>query len=398
MSDYSWLAQRIDRVVTIYTPADLFGGPVVRTTTNRYGYSYTTPEHCEVAVLTVEWRDYILGEWLPAEQRYAPGRYADPVTRYSLVWADGSASLNPGGNYLRELPGVEDIRQILLARDIGPAAIRETVTPVHPAQQSAAVLHAALRETTTADELLRDEHTFRLISRAAQDGRSYTAELLEFAPKAVVAEAVARERSIIEATRAEEARARTAAEKAAKKAADAARRKIERDPRVSRYPHKDDATLQGLIRALGQSPDDAALVAAIYDRYQELGVKPKAARVYADRHHRWYATHATLTATTARGGKIRSRIRVIAGCGGANSVPITLRGDEHAGQAPVLTGEAPSSTFKGGGACRSPGAAIRAGYKVEYHADTREVTVGVEWLADLIRREFTPAATKGKKS
>ena len=397
MSEYSWLARQIDRVVTIYTPADLFGGPIVRTV-RYYNYTYTVPEEREVAVLTVEYRDYIPGEWLPAEGRYAPSRYTDPVTRYSINWADGSESLNPGGNYLREMPTAADIRRVLRDRGVGPAPVIESA-PVHPAAESAAVLHAALRPTTTAADLFRDWHTAGLIAQAAEAGKTYSADLLEYAPRSVVVEAVAEARAAVEKRRADEAAAAKAAEKARLKAEAAAKRKIDRDPHVCKYPHQDDATLVGLVRDLATRPEDSTLVAAICDRYQELRVPPRNAAVFARRHARWAAVKAELKATTARGGKIRSRVRQIAGCGGANSVEIRLRGNENAGQAPVLTGEAPSHTFKGGGSCRSPGAAIRAGYKVEYHADTREVTVGVAWLADLIAREFAPAgkaAGKGK--
>lgn len=54
--------------------------------------------------------------------------------------------------------------------------------------------------------------------------------------------------------------------------------------------------------------------------------------------------------------------------------------------APALSGEGPYSTFKGSkGRCHSPGAAIRAGYKVEYHKSSYIVAVGCGWLEENVR-------------
>lgn len=50
-------------------------------------------------------------------------------------------------------------------------------------------------------------------------------------------------------------------------------------------------------------------------------------------------------------------------------------------QPPARSGEAGHSEFKGGGTAHSPGAAIRAGYRVRYVRSTLAITVGDEWLA-----------------
>ena len=48
---------------------------------------------------------------------------------------------------------------------------------------------------------------------------------------------------------------------------------------------------------------------------------------------------------------------------------------------PTFQGEEGYHTFrKGGGACRNPGAARRAGHKLDYHRSTRRVEVGWGWL------------------
>jgi hypothetical protein len=47
---------------------------------------------------------------------------------------------------------------------------------------------------------------------------------------------------------------------------------------------------------------------------------------------------------------------------------------------PTRQGTEAHSTFKNGGRCQYPGAAIKAGYKVVYHPSTLEVVVGAGWL------------------
>jgi hypothetical protein len=69
--------------------------------------------------------------------------------------------------------------------------------------------------------------------------------------------------------------------------------------------------------------------------------------------------------------------RLIRAKAGSSRAPIKIvLGDS----APVLTGEAGHSEFKGGGVCRNPGGAIRAGYKVYYVRSTLRITVGQGYL------------------
>lgn len=141
-----------------------------------------------------------------------------------------------------------------------------------------------------------------------------------------------------------------------------------------------DGTAVMLRKAVVADPDDAAARMALGDHYRELGESAKTADVWVARSVRWGRMSALLTGTGAKSARARAMVRRRAGCDGANNVPITLVGGDRADEAPKVTGEAPYHTFRKGGVCKFPGAARRAGYKTDYHADTRAVTVGVEWL------------------
>ncbi len=141
-----------------------------------------------------------------------------------------------------------------------------------------------------------------------------------------------------------------------------------------------DETAHALRIALALNPHDTAAQAALGDRYRELGESERTADVWVTRAVRWGACKTLLEGTGKKSSELRRRVRGAVGCT-ANSVPILLVGGTRSDEAPAMTGDPPETTFKNGGACQYPGAARRAGYKVKYHPDTREITVGVAWLA-----------------
>lgn len=143
-------------------------------------------------------------------------------------------------------------------------------------------------------------------------------------------------------------------------------------------------TVRALTAVLREEPDDRTVHAALVDALQEQGKSRLAAVRVANAVAREGAESLqhriarTLVGDDgARGRKARAAIRSAA-TGATSQTEITVVvGDA----APVLTGEAGHSTFKGGGRCNNPGAARRAGYKVEYHRSTLEITVGAGWVA-----------------
>lgn len=373
------------KLVIAYAVEDIFGGPVERRVNPTYGTPWYTPEARAVVVLYTPDR-----EWDFERRDYGPERPA-----WSVRWADNSESLNPGGNYYRTEPGRLDIRADLERRGyrLKPAPEGKWA-PVRAASESAAVIAAAIKRTTTAADLLDNLYTMSLCTVAAEAGKAYSADLLDFAPKSEVVVAVAGVRAAVEARRLADAKQRAKDERAAKAKADREAKRKAADPRIMPYPHGGDENVVLLKKAVAAAPADLVAQMALADRWREMGVPDKAIPVLVSRWVRWSKCRAALTAETAKGGKLRAAVRERAGCGGANSVPVKLVGLGRAGEAPTMTGEAPSSTFKGGGACRSPGAALRAGYKVEYHADTREVTVGVEWLESNLLAEKVVARAR----
>ncbi len=140
-----------------------------------------------------------------------------------------------------------------------------------------------------------------------------------------------------------------------------------------------DETAAALRAALAAAPGDAAAAAALGDRYRELGYADRTADAWVRRTVRFAELAALLAGSGAKSGRLRSYLR---GRCGVRSCPVALVGYERRDQAPTVTGEPPRHEFRGGGECKYPGAAMRAGYKVDYVADTRAVTVGVKWLAD----------------
>lgn len=192
----------------------------------------------------------------------------------------------------------------------------------------------------------------------------------------------------------------------ARRASDA-RRKVEREGLICAIPPATPGSdIDLLCKAITADPwgSDAAQLMLV-DAYQASGESPHRATMFAARRRLLAQVKAVLTSDA--GASLRSRIRSRAGCGGSNNVPISLVGQTRRDEPPKCTGDAPETTFRGGGTCRSPGAAIRAGYRVEYHADTRAITVGVSYVAAMIREMMPrkgaaivtlPLATKRKQA
>lgn len=138
------------------------------------------------------------------------------------------------------------------------------------------------------------------------------------------------------------------------------------------------ADLDLLAAFVRDNPGDAVAAGVLYDAHQDAGASPLAARRRVNK----VIAEGRAVQTLAEAGRLLDRPEVRGAirraCGVAsNMVPITLT---HGDAAPAVRGEGPYHTFRSGGICRNPGAAIRAGYKVEYHADERTITVGAGWV------------------
>ena len=139
-----------------------------------------------------------------------------------------------------------------------------------------------------------------------------------------------------------------------------------------------------MVAAVGFDPTDLTAQGVLYDALLEAGRTPLAARRRVNRVAREAAAAIRLvearrrvSAATAWGSALRSRIRRAAGCGGTLAAVAVVPGN----QAPTLTGEGAHTTFRTGGECRHPGAAIRRGYRLDYHPSTWMVNVGADWVA-----------------
>ncbi len=267
--------------------------------------------------------------------------------------------------------------------------ITRTQAVAHPPLKSAQVSAEFFRKTIrlTAEELNNDPAFYSLAQIAAQQDKAFTAELLEWEKKDVVIAAVAICRAEWVAAETVRVKKESAERKAAEKTRVAAEKKAAKKKEANALTAKiplEDETVKLLADRLRATPNDDALAGALADRWYECGVPHARGKVFAMRIARLAKCKAAITADGSKGGKLRAQVREIAGCGGSNNVGITIVTGERADESPRVTGDAPYSTFKNGGVCQSPGAAMRAGYKVEYHADTREVTIGVAYLAKMI--------------
>lgn len=152
-------------------------------------------------------------------------------------------------------------------------------------------------------------------------------------------------------------------------------------------------TLEMMEAAVASDPFEETTQGALFDLLLEHGKSDLAARRRVNQLRR-AAIAARLVARVkdqfradgARASRLRGRIRGYCRLAPSTNVPITVvDGDSP----PVMTGEGPYHTFRGkkgrdGGVCHYPGAAIRRGFKVDYHPDTRRITVGAGWVAELM--------------
>lgn len=135
-----------------------------------------------------------------------------------------------------------------------------------------------------------------------------------------------------------------------------------------------------LLATVELMPDEGTATGAAFDALQESWLKPQTARRLVNRavrRGRFVATTASVNAKTKSGGKARTAIRAAVQLGTNTSVPVTVVDGD---QPPAVSGEASHHTFKNGSRVRNAGAAIRAGYKVVYHASTLAIVVGSQWV------------------
>lgn len=88
--------------------------------------------------------------------------------------------------------------------------------------------------------------------------------------------------------------------------------------------------------------------------------------------------------------EVRARRKLIATAGYAAGSRPTVEVVPGTGR-PEKLGTGGLHMFKGGGVCRFPGAARRAGHKVVYHPSTLRVVVGARWLVAWLH-DMYPAA------
>jgi len=148
-------------------------------------------------------------------------------------------------------------------------------------------------------------------------------------------------------------------------------------------------TADALAAILREEPADRTVRAALVDALLEAGSSRWAAVRAANAVAREGAgsiahrtARAFIRADGSAAAKARTAIRERVNRGSSSSIEVTVVAGN---AAPVLSGEDAHSTFRKGGACHSPGAAIRAGYKVDYHRSTLKITVGGEWVASNVK-------------
>lgn len=132
-----------------------------------------------------------------------------------------------------------------------------------------------------------------------------------------------------------------------------------------------------LRAALQQTPADALCRLALADALAEEGCAAAAGRqrLLAGRLARQAQARERPGEVTLTGSQA-ARIRALAGLARSRAEVSVTAGDP----APKSSGEAGYTQFKDGGLCRFPGAARRAGYRIEYVPSTLAISVGVEWL------------------
>lgn len=147
-----------------------------------------------------------------------------------------------------------------------------------------------------------------------------------------------------------------------------------------------DGTVTALTATVMEFPGETTPLCCLIDAHQEAGCSALAATRRANKVARLAARAAQLAEAkelvgggTATAAKLRTRVRRSVGLERNTAAPIAVvEGDA----VPTRSGEEAYNTFRKGGRCKFPGAAIRAGYKVDYHASTLAVTVGGGWVLD----------------
>lgn len=88
-----------------------------------------------------------------------------------------------------------------------------------------------------------------------------------------------------------------------------------------------------------------------------------------------------LTSPCGEGKWLRSQVRQVAEATKYPTCQIDVAEDTAAQCPPTRLGEPAHYTFKrGGGLCKAPGAALKAGHRLLYHPTTVRIVVGAEWL------------------
>lgn len=138
-----------------------------------------------------------------------------------------------------------------------------------------------------------------------------------------------------------------------------------------------------LIAAITTDPDDATAAGALRDYYREHDCTELAAtrRVNAivreAREARILRTARELiTSDSARAKRIRAAAKRITNLTGRHPTFVVVAGH----LPPTRSGEEAHHTFRKGGRCEYPSAALRAGYKVDYQPSTLTITAGANWV------------------
>lgn len=140
-----------------------------------------------------------------------------------------------------------------------------------------------------------------------------------------------------------------------------------------------------LENAVRENAREQSAYLMLIDALQEAGKTPLAAKRRANAVQRegldkWLIAQAVamLNEDTARGRRMRKRVRENCGHSCGNHVPFTVQTAGYA--SPTFHGAPGYSEFRGGGICAYPSSARRAGYKVVYVPSTEVVFVHARWL------------------
>lgn len=136
------------------------------------------------------------------------------------------------------------------------------------------------------------------------------------------------------------------------------------------------AAVELMEKAVSEDPYDALAVSALRDAYMEAGFTEAGAFQKTMKAARLAAARMFLAGDSLQAAQVRSAARRVVGV--PNSVPVVVT---ESGP-PRVVGRGPYHTFKNGNEAHSPRAAMRAGYRLTYHRDSRTVQVGYAWVDD----------------